>query len=83
MLTLVANLYTAVSDCGLVKQYVTVNVRVCHSDCVRRQPVMVHPVRWVDEKDKNISDLHQTCPGLSVDQSNSQMNILSFVSAIA
>lgn len=29
MLTLVANLYTAVSDRGLVKQYVTVNVRVC------------------------------------------------------
>lgn len=58
-----------------------VRVRACHSECVRLQPVMVHPVRWVDEKDKNISDLHQTCPGLSVDQSNSKTNILSFVSA--
>lgn len=44
---------------------------------------MVHPVQWVDEKDKSISDLHQTCPGLSVDQSNSKMNILAFVSAIS
>lgn len=78
-------LYTAFSDRDLVKQCVTVNVRACarHSDSVRLQPVMVHPVRWVDEKDKNISDLHQTCPGLSVDQSNSQMNILAFVSAIS
>lgn len=53
----------------------------CHSERVRRQPVMVHPVRWVDEKDKSISDLRQTCPRLSVDQSNSKMNILSFFSA--
>ncbi len=82
MFTLVANVITAVSDRGLVKQCVTVKC-ACVIVTVRLHPVMVHPVRWVDEKDKNISDLHQTCPGLSVDQSNSQMNILSFVSAIA